>query len=289
MRATDIPDCGRGEGARARKRPTMAAPWRERAVTLAAGAATGALAAALLLRRRERAAGDEGEGGLACEPCEPLEPYEPVPMSPVTKSKDPFSSAKRSGALSWDDYFMSLAFLSAQRSKDPNKQVGACIVSDKNIIISIGYNGFPRGISDDALPWAKLSKNNDPLETKYMFVCHAEANAILNANTDKMGGQRLYVTMFPCNECAKMIIQAGIKEIVYSEAKESGKRADWACYEASRLLLGLAGVRTRQHRLRARVVVGCAEGAAAAADEAAGATERKGLVEPTPAQIAGGA
>ncbi|CAK0842968.1 unnamed protein product [Prorocentrum cordatum] len=121
---------------------------------------------------------------------------------------------------------------------------------------SRGYNGFPRGISDDDLPWAKLSRTGDPLETKYPFVCHAEANAILNANTDKMAGQRLYVTMFPCNECAKMIVQAGLVEVVYCEAKDGGKQADMACYEASRRLLRLAGVRTRQHQLVRRIVVG---------------------------------
>ncbi|CAK0842972.1 unnamed protein product [Prorocentrum cordatum] len=147
---------------------------------------------------------------------------------------------------------MALAFLSAQRSKDPNKQV-----LPSTFVLSTGYNGFPRGISDDDLPWAKLSRTGDPLETKYPFVCHAEANAILNANTDKMAGQRLYVTMFPCNECAKMIVQAGLVEVVYCEAKDDGgKQADMACYEASRRLLRLAGVRTRQHQLVRRIVVG---------------------------------
>ncbi|XP_073139014.1 uncharacterized protein [Henckelia pumila] len=121
--------------------------------------------------------------------------------------QSPFDPAKRKGYLSWDDYFMAIAFLSAERSKDPNRQVGACLVSEKGIILGIGYNGFPRGCSDEKLPWAKKSKNGDPLETKYPYVCHAEVNAILNTNHASAEGQRLYVTMFPCNECAKIIIQ----------------------------------------------------------------------------------
>ncbi|KNA09196.1 hypothetical protein SOVF_155840 isoform B [Spinacia oleracea] len=119
----------------------------------------------------------------------------------------PFDPSKRQGYLSWDDYFMAIAFLSAQRSKDPNRQVGACLVSQNGVILGIGYNGFPRGCSDDKLPWAKKSKSEDPLETKYPYVCHAEVNAILNTNHASAAGQKLYVTMFPCNECAKIIIQ----------------------------------------------------------------------------------
>ncbi|KAK4569051.1 hypothetical protein RGQ29_004448 [Quercus rubra] len=120
---------------------------------------------------------------------------------------NPFDPSKRKEYLSWDDYFMAIAFLSAERSKDPNRQVGACLVSQNGIILGIGYNGFPRGCSDDKLPWAKKSKSGDPLETKYPYVCHAEVNAILNTNHASAAGQRLYVTMFPCNECAKIIIQ----------------------------------------------------------------------------------
>jgi len=179
------------------------------------------------------------------------EPERPIALP----APDPYSPEKRPGAMSWDDYFMALAFLSAQRSKDPNKQVGACIVSGSNIILSIGYNGFPRGIPDESLPWAKLSSRGDPLDTKYPYVCHAEANAILNANTDKMTGQRIYVTMFPCNECAKLLIQAGLAEVVYCEAKDPPhqKAQDHACYEASRRLLNLAGVQMRQHQLHFNV------------------------------------
>lgn len=114
---------------------------------------------------------------------------------------------------------MSVAFLSAQRSKDPNKQVGACIVDSSNVICGIGYNGFPRGCPDTHLPWAKCSVTGDPLETKYPYVCHAEMNAILNKNGASVAGAKMYVTMFPCNECAKLMIQAGIAEIVYHEDK----------------------------------------------------------------------
>ncbi|GAB4860437.1 hypothetical protein Ancab_035597 [Ancistrocladus abbreviatus] len=130
-------------------------------------------------------------------------------------SKDPFDPSKRRGYLSWDDYFMAIAFLSAQRSKDPNRQVGACLVSENGIILGIGYNGFPRGCSDDKLPWAKKSKTGNPLETKYPYVCHAEVNAILNTNHASAAGQKLYVTMFPCNECAKVIIQSGVSEVIH--------------------------------------------------------------------------
>lgn len=121
--------------------------------------------------------------------------------------------------LSWDDYFMAVAFLSAQRSKDPAKQVGACIVNQNKVICGIGYNGFPRGCPDRELPWAKRSRNGDPLETKYPYVCHAEMNAILNKNGASVEGATVYVTMFPCNECAKLLIQAGVAEIVFHEDK----------------------------------------------------------------------
>lgn len=114
---------------------------------------------------------------------------------------------------------MAVAFLSAQRSKDPNKQVGACIVDRNNIICGIGYNGFPRGCPDTHLPWSKKSADGNPLATKYPYVCHAEMNAILNKNGASVAGARVYVTMFPCNECAKLMIQAGIAEIVFHEDK----------------------------------------------------------------------
>ena len=110
----------------------------------------------------------------------------------------------RANALSWDDYFMSVAFLSSMRSKDPNTQVGACIVNSEKRIVGIGYNGFPRGCSDDALPWARHSEKGNELDTKYPYVCHAEVNAILNKNSADVQGCSIYVGLFPCNECAKM-------------------------------------------------------------------------------------
>ena len=132
---------------------------------------------------------------------------------------DPYVPKPRDRYLKWDDYFMSVAFLSAQRSKDPNKQVGAVIVGPDRVIMGVGYNGFPRGCSDSDLPWAKKSANGDPMETKYAYVCHAEMNAIMNKNSQSLRGATLYVTMYPCNECAKLIIQSGIREVVYFEGK----------------------------------------------------------------------
>ena len=119
------------------------------------------------------------------------------------------SSKRVEGVISWDEYFMSIAFLSAKRSKDPNTQVGACIVNNKKHIVGIGYNGFPRGCDDNNLPWCRESKSNSILETKYPFVCHAEVNAILNKNSTDVNGCSMYVGLFPCNECAKIIIQSG--------------------------------------------------------------------------------
>ncbi|EFJ05614.1 hypothetical protein SELMODRAFT_136875, partial [Selaginella moellendorffii] len=145
--------------------------------------------------------------------------------------------------LSWDDYFMSIAFLSAQRSKDPIRQVGACLVSQDYVILGIGYNGFPRGCSDDKLPWAKKSRDGDLLKTKYPYVCHAEVNAILNRNHASASGQRLYVTMFPCNECAKVIIQAGIAEVIFYTDKQSHPNFQ---FTASRKLLSMANVKVRK-------------------------------------------
>jgi len=186
-----------------------------------------------------------------------LQPQSAPGNVPPIAAPDPYSPEKRRNPLSWDDYFMALAFLSAQRSKDPNKQVGACIVSQADIILSIGYNGFPRGIPDENLPWAKMSNRSEPLDTKYPYVCHAEANAILNANTNKMSGQRIFVTMFPCNECAKLIIQAGIREVIYCEGKDPpfSRPQDRLCYEASRRMLRLAGIKVRQHRLRTAISI----------------------------------
>jgi len=126
---------------------------------------------------------------------------------------------KRKDYINWDEYFMGIAALSALRSKDPNSQVGACIVSQENKILSMGYNGFPLGCSDDIFPWAR---EGDASETKYPYVVHSELNAILNYRGGSLQGTKIYVTLFPCNECAKAIIQAGIKTVIYDCDKYDG-------------------------------------------------------------------
>ncbi len=147
---------------------------------------------------------------------------------------------KRTDYINWDEYFMAIAQLSAKRSKDPSTQVGACIVNSKKRIIGIGYNGFPIGCSDDLLPW---DREGDYLETKYPYVCHAEMNAITNSsNKMQLEGAAIYVSLFPCNECAKLIVQVGIKEVVFL----SDKYADADVFKASRKIFDMAGVRLRQ-------------------------------------------
>lgn len=147
---------------------------------------------------------------------------------------------KRNDYISWDEYFMGVSLMSAMRSKDPSTQVGACIVSDENKIISMGYNGFPRGCSDDDFPWERSGENQN--DTKYPFVCHAELNAILNAGGRNLVGSRIYVALFPCNECAKAIIQSGIKEVVYI----SDKYANTDGVKASKKMLAAAGIKLTQ-------------------------------------------
>jgi len=128
------------------------------------------------------------------------------------------NSKKRTDYLAWDEYFMAIAKLSAMRSKDPSTQVGACIVSNDNRILSIGYNGAPNGFDDEKFPWGREGEN---LDTKYPYVCHAELNAILNYRGSKkdLENAKIYVDLFPCNECAKAIIQSGIKEVIYLSDK----------------------------------------------------------------------
>ena len=128
---------------------------------------------------------------------------------------------KRSEYLNWDEYFMAIAKLAAERSKDPNTRVGSCIVSQDNRILSCGYNGAPNGFNDDHFPW---KREGNPLNTKYMYVCHSELNAILNyrGNNKDLEGAKIYVDLFPCNECAKAIIQSGIKTVIYSSDKYNG-------------------------------------------------------------------
>ncbi|MEI6626977.1 MAG: dCMP deaminase family protein [bacterium] len=145
----------------------------------------------------------------------------------------------RPDRLSWDECLMQIACIIAQRSADPVTQAGACIATDKNVVIGLGYNGWPRGIALESLPW---EREGDFLDTKYAYVVHAEENAIYNANNN-VSGCKLYCTLFPCNECAKTIIQSGIKEIIY----ESDKYHDVPAWVASRRLLDLAGIHYRQY------------------------------------------
>lgn len=145
---------------------------------------------------------------------------------------------KRDNYLTWDNYFMAVAKLSAMRSKDPSTQVGACIVSKDNRILSIGYNGAPNGFDDDDFPWAR---EGNPIDTKYFYVCHGEMNAIMNyhGNKKELEEARIYVDLFPCNECAKLIIQSGIKEVIYL----SDKYKDQDAFKASKKLFDTCGVK----------------------------------------------
>ncbi|MBR6572150.1 MAG: dCMP deaminase family protein [Clostridia bacterium] len=149
---------------------------------------------------------------------------------------------KRTDYLSWDEYFMGIAELSAQRSKDPSTQVGACIVSQDNKILSVGYNGMPKSCSDDEFPWERQGGN---LDTKYFFVCHAELNAILNFRGGSLEGSKIYTTLFPCNECAKAIIQSGVSEIIY----KSNKYADSDSVVASTLMFKTAGIKMTEYKM----------------------------------------
>lgn len=157
--------------------------------------------------------------------------------------------SKRTDYLNWDEYFMASALLAAQRSKDPSTQVGACIVSPSNRILSVGYNGFPYGCSDDVFPWEKSS---EPLKNKHLYVCHAELNAILNNPGVQLKGSRIYVTLFPCNECCKAIIQSGISEVIYLSDKYKNREDT----QASKHMMDAAGVRYHKfHRSRPQILL----------------------------------
>ena len=157
-------------------------------------------------------------------------------------------SEKRSGYISWDEYFMGVAQLAAMRSKDPSTQVGCCIVDEQNRILSTGYNGFPQGCDDDEFPWGRDESNG---ETKYPYVVHGELNAILNNRGKSLQGSRLYVGLFPCNECAKAIIQAGVAEVIYL----SDKYATTPATLASKRMLTAAGVKFRQLTSKASLLI----------------------------------
>lgn len=155
----------------------------------------------------------------------------------ATFNNDNQVQSKRQDHINWPEYFMSIAFLAAKRSKDPTTQVGACIVNKENKLVGIGYNGFPKGCDDDLFPWSKDPK--DPMKNKHLFVCHAETNAILNKNCSDLKGCIIYVGLFPCNECAKVIIQSGIREVVYFSDKHKEKSHT----KASKMMFDAAGVK----------------------------------------------
>ncbi len=156
-------------------------------------------------------------------------------------------AGKRENYITWDEYFMAVAKLAGMRSKDPNSQVGTCIVSEDNKILSMGYNGFPKGCSDDEFPWEREGEEE---ETKYPYVVHSELNAILNYRGGSLEGAKLYVSLFPCNECAKAIIQAGIKTIVYEDDKYDGTMS----VVTSKRMLDAAGVRYYQYQPSGRKI-----------------------------------
>lgn len=158
-------------------------------------------------------------------------------------------SEKREDYITWDEYFMGIAYLSSFRSKDPSTQVGACIVSSDNKILSVGYNGMPSGCSDDDFPW---NKDKEPFNNKYFYTTHSELNAILNYRGGTLEGAKIYVSLFPCNECAKAIIQSGIKEIIY----DSDKYADTDAVKASKRMLDAANVKyTKYQKTNRKLVV----------------------------------
>lgn len=154
---------------------------------------------------------------------------------------------KREDYITWDEYFMAVAKLAGMRSKDPNSQVGACIVSKDNRILSMGYNGFPRGCSDDEFPWAR---EGEPLDTKYVYVVHSELNALLNYHGEGLDEAKLYVSLFPCNECAKAIIQSGIKTVIY----DNDKYPDTFGVMASKRMLESAGVKYYKYESTGRKI-----------------------------------
>ena len=149
---------------------------------------------------------------------------------------------KKENYLKWDEYFMGIAMLSAERSKDPNTSVGACIVSENNKILSLGYNGMPVGCPDDEFPWERTASN--PLDEKYLYVCHAELNAILNYTGTNMHNAKIYTTLFPCNECTKALIQSGIHEVIYL----SDKYADTPSVIAAKRMMKSAGISFRAYK-----------------------------------------
>ncbi|NLW88719.1 MAG: dCMP deaminase family protein [Clostridiaceae bacterium] len=154
---------------------------------------------------------------------------------------------KRQDYISWDEYFMGIALLSARRSKDPGTQVGACIISPDKRILTMGYNGMPAGCSDDEFPW---EREGNPLDTKYLYVCHAEMNAILNSGTSDLRGSTVYTTLFPCAECTKALIQKGIIEVCFLSDKYAGDDL----FVAAKRMMDSAGVKYRRYEPTGREI-----------------------------------
>jgi len=157
----------------------------------------------------------------------------------MNKKQQSKSIVKARDRISWDECFMKMAHIIADRSQDPSTQTGAIIVNERNVIVGAGYNGWPRGIKSEDLPW---DREGDFMDTKYAYVCHSEENAVYNAN-NRTEGCKIYCTLFPCNECAKTLIQNGIKEVIY----ESDKYADVPAFMASKKMFKLAKVSLRQY------------------------------------------
>lgn len=150
--------------------------------------------------------------------------------------------------LTWDAYFMGVAMLSADRSKDPHTKVGACIVGQDNKILSMGYNGMPRGCSDEVFPWKR--DDSEELNNKYPYVCHAELNAILNFEGISLKGAKIYTTLFPCNECTKALIQTGIREVVYLSDKYRGTLSNLA----AKRMMEATGIKYRKYEPEGRKI-----------------------------------
>jgi dCMP deaminase len=159
--------------------------------------------------------------------------------SSLLKSNKLYMKKYRENYISWDECFMRIARTMAERSKDPSTQAGSVVATENNVVVGLGYNGFPRGVDSDVFPWEREGKLQD---TKYAYICHSEENAIYNANNDTRGC-KIYCTLFPCNECAKTIIQNGIREVVF----ESDKYHDQPAFIASRRMLDAANVKYRQY------------------------------------------
>ena len=157
----------------------------------------------------------------------------------------------RKNYLSWDDTFIMIAQVIAQRSKDPSTQTGAVVVDEDNIVLGLGYNGWAKGVKEGHFSWSKdygLNKK-DILNTKYPYVVHAEVNAILSSNKS-VKGAKLYCYLFPCSECTKVIIQSGVKEVIYEDDRQDQNSNNFA---VSKKLFDLSGVKHRKYNSKKKL------------------------------------